>query len=903
MRCLQYIFLFFVILILINTNKIYAQITLKGSVKDSIGRPITTASILIKYNINDSLHNHYSLVDVNGNYNFSIDANSKSIRLQCISLGYQSETKNVNSLNKSYDFILKPSPIILKPVNITNKQSVIQKNDTTTFLVDAYSKKNEQTVEDLIKRMPGMDVDKDGNIKYNGKSIERVLIEGDDLFERDFKMLTKNLSADMVEKIQAIEKYNENPLLAGLAKTDKQILNLQLKKERLLNINGNVSLNTGLPLTKFDGRLNLISIMPNLKGLLLGAANNVGSNPFTILGILPPSSQQRFNLEDNIPAQTNPLLVNLPYFYYNGIDINRNNFNNAKIGSANFMLKPTTKTELKLMTYLVADDNKQAQNKNTNFSINNLPPIVFNETNNLTKKHFYQAYSLYLTYKPNKSEQLKYVGKLGSNSIKQKAFSNLITGSLQQDLDEKSSSSEQRIEYTNRLGRETALNIELLYNYSQNPQNLIINPSNYTGFFPPNTTSSEVVHQDANISLHQITLNARLIGKLYGQVITFNTGYNHLKRKFNTLLYNLNNHSQETSNGFGGNYDNLIQNFYIDGAYDWELAKKLSLTLNSTYTIEQYDLKNVIEDTKLINEAYAYLQNKLTLKFKTEKSGTVNFQYSNNLNLPILTDVLPTYWLSDYKTFSKGTGTFVKRNGNTFSLNYSIADYYSTRMLSYTGFIYTTNYSNYINNLQFTPLYQIISKNTTNNYYPNYIAYARLEKYLDPLKGNFIVDLNSIWTKLPSISNNIENTIGINSTTLKTGYKSGFKGWLSFDLSTTLRLNRQSIKTLEKYSISTKNFENRMALYLVPNDNFNIELGAEQYILPVNKAHKSLMFFDVKTRYQLKNKNWSFNFSALNILNNKNLSFDTLSQNQFNTQTYNLVPRIFMIGAYHRFTL
>lgn len=895
--------IFHTLLLLINFSFIYAQQNIKGKLSDTLGNPISNASVLLKYNQNNKPETKFTLVNPDGTYNFMLIEGATAAYLQCIALGYQTQTVSVQPSKNNYDFVLKPSTVLLKPVNITEKQPVKQKNDTTTFLVDAYSKKNEQTVEDLIKRMPGMDVDKQGNIKYNGKIIDRVLIEGDDLFETNFKMLTKNLSADMIEKIQAIENYNDNPLLSGLGKTDKQILNLQLKKDRLLNVNGNVNLNSGLPLAKFEGRLNLISITPNLKGLLLGAANNVGSNPFTILALNPTNSQQRFNLNDNIPIQTNTPIVSLPYLYYNGIDINRNNFNNAKIGSANFMLKPTKKTELKLMTYLIADDNKQSQNKNTIFSIDNLPPIIFNETNNLNKKQFYQTYSLSLTYKPNKNEQIKYVGKLGINTNAQESFSNLITGNLHQNLDEKNSNTEQRIEYTNRLGNDLALNLEFLNYYSKNPQILELNPANYSNFFPPNSNSNEMVYQDADIPLNQFAFNARLISKIKGHVATFNTGYNHIRRDFNTLLYALNNHNRETSNGFGGKYDNLIQNFYIDGSYDWELAKKFSIILNSTYTVEQYKLKNTIEKTELINEAYDYLQNKLTLKFKTEKSGSVNFQYSNNLNLPIITDVLPVYWLSDYKTFSRGAGAFTKRNGNTLSLNYAIADYYNIRMLSYTGLIYSTNSTNYINSLRFTPFYQINNKNITSSYYPNYVTYARVEKYIDYLKGNFIVDLNSVWTKLASISNGIENTIRINSTTIQTGYKSGFKSWLNFDLSTTLRLNKQSITTLSKSSLNTKNFENRLALYLIPNDSFNIELDAEQYILPVNRTHKSLLFFDVKARYQLKNKNWSFNFSALNILNNKNLSFDTLSQSQFSTQTYNLVPNIFMVGAYHRFTL
>src|SRR5581483_2435280 len=100
------------------------------------------------------------------------------------------------------------------------------KRDTVSFSADAFMDNSEKVVEDLLKKIPGIDIAKDGSITVNGKKVERILVEGDDLFKKDYAVLSRNLSADVIDKVQVIDNYTSNVLLKGLVSNDNKVINL-----------------------------------------------------------------------------------------------------------------------------------------------------------------------------------------------------------------------------------------------------------------------------------------------------------------------------------------------------------------------------------------------------------------------------------------------------------------------------------------------------------------------------------------------------------------------------------------------------------------------------------------------------------------------------------------------------
>src|SRR5690625_1494275 len=86
------------------------------------------------------------------------------------------------------------------------------KEDTVSYRASAFLDGSEQKVEDLLRKLPGIQVEADGQVKYKGKFIEKVLLEGDDLFDLNYTIGTKNMNVDIIDQVQAIENYSENSL-------------------------------------------------------------------------------------------------------------------------------------------------------------------------------------------------------------------------------------------------------------------------------------------------------------------------------------------------------------------------------------------------------------------------------------------------------------------------------------------------------------------------------------------------------------------------------------------------------------------------------------------------------------------------------------------------------------------
>jgi len=106
--------------------------------------------------------------------------------------------------------------VSLNEIILHTEAAIKKRLDTTTFKASAFTKGNEQVVEDLLKNIPGVTVEEDGTIKVGNKAIEKVMVDGDDFFEKGYKLLTKNLNADAVENVQVYERYSNNKLLKGI---------------------------------------------------------------------------------------------------------------------------------------------------------------------------------------------------------------------------------------------------------------------------------------------------------------------------------------------------------------------------------------------------------------------------------------------------------------------------------------------------------------------------------------------------------------------------------------------------------------------------------------------------------------------------------------------------------------
>ena len=172
--------------------------------------------------------------------------------LECKYLGYKDQYVNVTLKDKSLllkNIYMEESAHDLDAVQVTGMAAqMIVKVDTVEYNAAAFQTQEGAVVEDLLKKLPGVQIS-DGSITVNGETISRIKVDGKKFFDGDNEMVTKNLTADMVEKIQVIDERSDMAKLTGFEDDEtERIINITLKANRKKGIFGNIKGGVGADL-------------------------------------------------------------------------------------------------------------------------------------------------------------------------------------------------------------------------------------------------------------------------------------------------------------------------------------------------------------------------------------------------------------------------------------------------------------------------------------------------------------------------------------------------------------------------------------------------------------------------------------------------------------------------------
>jgi len=217
---------------------IYAQAQtgrqVNGTVIDSTKLSVPGASIKL---ISDKGDSTQAVADGAGKFVFP-SVNGTKFTLTISSIGYQTLIRHYGMDNDTKPIMLDPIILksetnTLKQVNIIGINPVTLKEDTVEYKASAYKVRENAPVEDLVKKLPGVDVDVNGNVTTQGKQVTKVRINGKDFMGGDVQSATKNLPADVVENIQIIDDYGDQANLTGVktGEPDK-IMNITIRKDK-----------------------------------------------------------------------------------------------------------------------------------------------------------------------------------------------------------------------------------------------------------------------------------------------------------------------------------------------------------------------------------------------------------------------------------------------------------------------------------------------------------------------------------------------------------------------------------------------------------------------------------------------------------------------------------------------
>lgn len=258
--------------------------TIAGRVLDSLTRQALADATVTLMSTRDSSSLAFTMVDKQGHFELkNIDQGSFLIAISYI--GYRDITRNITispaSLQVNLGSVyLQPDAHTLQSVVITAAPITII-NDTVQFKAAAFKTKLNATVEDLLKKIPGLEVDKEGNITAQGQSIQKIYVDGKEFFSNDPKLATKNLTAELVESVQVFDDMSDQAKFTKIDDGSRQrAINIKLKKDRKKGVFGRVTAGAGTS-DRYVANASFNAFNNKSQLSVLGGANNVNRLGFT----------------------------------------------------------------------------------------------------------------------------------------------------------------------------------------------------------------------------------------------------------------------------------------------------------------------------------------------------------------------------------------------------------------------------------------------------------------------------------------------------------------------------------------------------------------------------------------------------------------------------------------------
>ncbi|RDB04213.1 outer membrane beta-barrel family protein [Runella aurantiaca] len=274
--------LFFLVL---SSASLAQKLTIKGTLRDTANRPLEGATVMLLDGKDTSLVS-FSRSQSTGAFEFKNVTNAPYflkatyMGLQPMSQLIQPQTTDLLDLGAIQ---MAPVPKDLKEVIVKGERDPVTiKQDTIEYNAGSFKVQPNAAVEDLLKRLPGVKVDRDGTVRAQGQQVQRVTVDGKEFFGRDPKMATKNLPADVVDKVQVFDRKSDQAQFTGIDDGQREkTLNLTLKEEKKKGIFGNVTAGVGdASRYSLKGNFNRFSKTRQLS--FLGMANNINQQGFSI---------------------------------------------------------------------------------------------------------------------------------------------------------------------------------------------------------------------------------------------------------------------------------------------------------------------------------------------------------------------------------------------------------------------------------------------------------------------------------------------------------------------------------------------------------------------------------------------------------------------------------------------
>ena len=246
---------------------------IKGSVLGSDSEPLSRASVTVVDTLSNVLD--YTITDEKGFFYLELDSSisNASLALEVNYLGYGKKQIHIQKGKTTYNFILEEDATSLDEIIVKNRPRVRRKGDTINFRVSSFQKSEDRSIGDVLKRMPGVQIDEDGTIFFNGDKISNLYIQGDDLMEGKYGLATRAIRKEDIMGVDVIRNHQPIKVLQDRVLSNKTAMNLLLKDENSMSLSNRADLAGGVP-GLYDASLTSILLNKKIKMLNTAALNN-----------------------------------------------------------------------------------------------------------------------------------------------------------------------------------------------------------------------------------------------------------------------------------------------------------------------------------------------------------------------------------------------------------------------------------------------------------------------------------------------------------------------------------------------------------------------------------------------------------------------------------------------------
>jgi hypothetical protein len=889
-------------------NQAKAQnVTIEGTVMDSVlKKTLTSATVSIAKATDSSLLN-FTRADEDGFFRFKNIAPGKYL-LSVSYVGYaplwfgiKAGATPTLSLGNIY---MKDASSLSEITVTARRPPVVINGDSIEFNSENFKTVPNAVVEDMLKKMPGIEVDKAGAITVNGKSVTKVYVNGKEFFTGDPKMATKNLPADAVDKIQIYDRKSDQAMFTGIDDGNEETaINIKTKKDRKQSTFGKINGSAGVP-GRFDGQGNVNRINNDEQYSFIGTANNTNRQSF--------SNGDISNFSGGGGGRGGGGMTLNIGGGGGGTDANAQGVANTfSLGGNYSNLLNSGKMDFNINSN--ASD-VERNNISKSYTQNLTPGNLFNRSSlsNSTTRNKQVRLGMTIDNKVSETFSYKYTPSISAQHNTSNSVSATTTmlpdGTLTNGTNSVSSNSSDAFSLSNTLllrkklqkkGRTISSTITQSFNNSMSDGSQFTDQLYYTGGVK---TKDSILDQKNNRKGNSQTYSANLV---YTEPISKKS-----LLEFNTFVnLNIGSTSKKVydKNSVTGVYDAL--NTRLTNEYNSEYTysgagmnyrlnqKKYNFSTGFSFQDAYLNGENTSAKTKIKHDFQDILPS-ANFVYNFSQTQNFRFNYRTSTSQPSITQLQPVLDQSNINNQSIGNPDLKRSYTNNINISY-----FSTKILAQRNFFALLN-AQFVDN-SIVNYDSILPSRVTLSRPVNVNGVYRVNGTLNygfgvkKINSRFNFGLNGGFNNNVSYSNGILNTITVKSVGPSFTYTFNLDEVMDLNLtarhsySTTNNAINKALNTNYVTRIYGADITNYFPFDLVVNQSLNYTINegrAPGYNTAVPIWNASI------SKFFMKNKRAELKISAFDILNRNVGVSRNVSQNQIVDQSYNVINQYFLVG-------